>query len=372
MDTFRSYQAPKATGNFSNSWGFVNPSLEVPVRYYQLQSSNTDTIKFERDSVASVLPIFNIDAGAYFDRDYATKDGAYTQTLEPRLFYTYIPYQNQSGIPLFDTSLQNVQYMQMFQVNRFTGHDRINNANQVTYALESSTINQEDGSTLSSAKIGQQMFFADRKVTLCQGDSTCAIPGQTDIFSQETFSPIMSSFEYQIMHNVYLSAQVNYRVQQKNIDYQVYQISYKDEDENLFNISYNNIANNWNAMTQEQINNGESPIPQETVTLSTLLNLTDHWGITALWNYNFQQKQTSDVFGGFQYNDKSWAIRAIVQSTAFTNVNPNDPQKVGELTASYILEFELKGIGGVGGSSNLSSRLHQINGYETGQWGDGI
>lgn len=371
VNAFRGYESPKIKGNFSESWGFLNPSLEVPIRYYQLNNKDTDTIKFAKDSVSSVLPIFNIDAGAYFDRDYATKDGAFTQTLEPRLFYTYIPYQDQSDIPLFDTSLQNEQYMQMFQVNRFTGHDRINNANQVTYALESSTINQEDGSTLESAKIGQQMFFADRKVSLCQG-ANCKNAQMMDDFYNQTFSPIMSSFEYQIMHNIYASAQVTYRVQQKNVDYQVYQLSYKDENENIFNVSYNNIANNWNALTQEQINNGTKPIAQETVTLSTIINLTDHWGIAALWNYNFKQKQISDWFAGFQYNDKSWAVRALMQASAYTNQNQNDPQKLGPLTNSYIIQLELKGIGGMGNTSDLSSRLSQINGYEPGQWGDGV
>ncbi len=372
VNAFRGYESPKIQGNLSVSWGYLNPSLEVPIRYYQLENRPDDTIKFGKSNVSSVLPIFNIDAGAYFDRDYATKNGSYTQTLEPRLFYTYIPYQDQTDMPLFDTSLQNQQYMQMFEVNRFSGYDRINNANQVTYALESTTTNKEDGSTLSSAKIGQMMYFAGRKVTLCQGDSPCNNPGQMDQFSTNTLSPIMSSFEYQIMKNIHLSAEVNYRVQQNNIDYQVYQLSYKDENENIFNVSYNNIADNWDALTQEQINNGISPERQETITLSTLLNLTGYWGIAALWNYNFQQKQISDWFVGFQYNDKSWAVRALMQASAYTNQNPNDPLMLGPLNNSYILQFELKGIGGSGDNSDLSSRLSQITGYENGQWGEGV
>ncbi|AJC49384.1 LPS-assembly protein LptD [Allofrancisella guangzhouensis] len=369
VNAFRGYESPKIAGNFSETWGYLNPSLEVPIRYYQLNNKPTDTIQFSQSSVTSILPIFNIDSGLYFDREYTTKEGAYTQTLQPRLFYTYIPYQNQTDIPLFDTSLQNEQYMQMFQVNRFTGHDRINNANQLTYALESTTINQEDGSTLASAKIGQMMYFADRMVTLCQGNSTCPNPEMTDPFAKETFSPIMSSFEYQIMKNIYLSAQINYRIQQQNVDYQVYQLSYKDESENIFNISYNNIANNWNSLTQDQINNGVKPTPQETITLSTIINLTDSWGIAGLWNYNFQQNQLADAFVGLQYNDKSWAVRALWQKSAYTNSDPNDPQKLGNLVNSYMLEFELKGLGSVGSSSNIASRLSQINGYEAGEWG---
>lgn len=372
VNAFRSYESPKIKGYFDNNWGYINPSLEVPIRYYQLENRPTDTIKFANSNAVSVLPIFNIDAAAYFDRDYTTENGSYTQTIKPRLFYTYIPYQNQRDIPVFDTSLQNEQYMQMFQVNRFTGYDRINNANQVTYALETSTTNQEDGSTLASAKIGQMMYFEDRRVGLCQGDANCPYNGLMDAHATDTFSPVMSDFQFQVMKNIYLSAQINYRFQTQSVDYQVYQLSYKDENENIFNISYNNIVDNWNSITQQQINAGLTPPSQETITLSTVLNLTDHWGITALWNYNFQQKQISNVFAGFQYNDKSWAIRAMWQASAYTNNDPNNPTSLDDLTSTYMLEFELKGLGGIGNTSNLASRMQQINGYKTGEWGDGV
>lgn len=337
-----------------------------------LDRKATDTIKFDKSRVSSVLPIFNIDAAVYFDRDYMTENGSYTQTIKPRLFYTYIPYQNQTDIPLFDTGLQNLQYMQMFQVNRFTGYDRINNANQLTYAIETFTTNKDDGSTLASAKVGQMLYFADRKVTLCQGNSTCNTPGMMDIFSKDRFSPVMSSFDFQIVKNIYLSSQINYRIQRSNIDYQVYQLSYKDESENIFNISYNNIANDWNSLTQDQINQGVKPPSQETITLSTILNLSDHWGIAALWNYNFKEKTISNIFAGFQYNTKSWAIRALWQASVYTNQDPNNPTQLGDLNNTYMLEFELKGLGGIGNTSNLSSRLQQINGYKVGEWGQGV
>jgi LPS-assembly protein len=259
--------------------------------------------------------------------------------------------------------------MQMFQVNRFTGWDRVNNANQLTYALEASTTNQADGSTVASAKIGQMVYFADRRVSLCQGDSKCD-PAVMDPYANDSFSPIMSSFEFQVMKNVYLSAQINYRLQTQKFDYQVYQLSYKDANENIFNVSFNNIDRNWNAITQQNINDGVPPPSQETITLSTLLNITNHWGVTALWNYDFKQNQIANVFAGFQYNAKSWDIRALWQATPYTSNNPNDTQKLGTLTNTYLLEFELKGIGGAGASS-LGERLNQINGYESGEWGEG-
>ena len=365
VNTFRAYEAPKVTVNLSSTWGYFKPSLEIPIRYYMLDRKPTDVIKFSQSNVTSVLPIFNIDGGLYFDKEYASDGIKYVSELHPRIFYTYIPYQDQTNIPLFDTSFQNEQYMQMFQVNRFTGHDRINNANQISYALEASTKNQIDGSVLASAKIGQMAYFADRKVTLCQGDSKCT---DQDLFAKDDFSPVMSSFEYQVSKKINLSAQINYRVDQNNFDYQVYQLSYKDDSENIFNISYNNIASDWNSLTQQQINDGEKPPHQRTITLSTMLNLADQWSVAALWNYNFEQKKVSDVFVGFQYDAKSWAVRALWQGTAYTNTDPNLPQALDKLTNTFSLSFELKGLGGSGASSNVASRLSQINGFEN-QWG---
>jgi LPS-assembly protein len=208
-------------------------------------------------------------------------------------------------------------------------------------------------------------YMADRLVTLQQGDNKVAdIPGTTD-----KFSPVMSSFEYQILKSVYFTGQVNYSVQNKKVDYQIYGLQYKDENENIFNVAYNNIANNWASMTQDQINRGDSPIAQETITVSTLLNITDHWGIAALWNYNFEQKKTANAFVGLQYQSKSWALRGLVEAGSYTNQNPNDPVTLADLTYTYSLELELKGIGGMGGGDGMASQLHQITGYEDGEWG---
>ena len=369
VNVFRSYEAPKITGNFTETWGYFTPSLEIPIRYYNLDNKPTDEIKFSKSSVTSVLPIFNIDTGLYFDKEVTTSDGKYKETLAPRLFYTYIPYQNQSDIPLFDTSYNNFSYDQMFEVNQFSGYDRINNANQLAYALEYTSVNQDDGTTVASAKVGQMIYFADRKVTLCQGNQDCSTFANQNPFSKETLSPITSSFQYQVLKDISLTADLNYRVKQNIIDYQTYQLQYKDANENLFNVSYNVIANDWSNLTQAQIQNGDTPPRQETISLSTLLNLNNYWGIAGLYSYNFQQKQASDWFAALQYDHKSWAIRALMQASALTNQDPNNPTALSALNYSFFLQFELKGLGGVSNSNEFTSRMSQINGYETGQWG---
>ena len=77
-----------------------------------------------------------------------------TQTIEPRLFYVYVPYRDQNAIPLFDTGLADFNYPQLFTENRFVGGDRFGDANQATLAL-TSRILQADGQEAIRATVGQ-------------------------------------------------------------------------------------------------------------------------------------------------------------------------------------------------------------------------
>ena len=88
-----------------------------------------------------------------------------TQTLEPRLFYTYIPYRNQDQMPIFDTALSDYNYAQLFTENRFSGGDRFGDANQLTVALTTRFL-LNNGTELLRAALGQRYYFADERVGL--------------------------------------------------------------------------------------------------------------------------------------------------------------------------------------------------------------
>ncbi len=108
-----------------------------------------------KSNIDRVLPTFDIDSGLYFDRDLKLDSKDYTQTLEPRIYYLYVPFQNQDQIPLFESGIIPFTYDQLFRNNRFSGEDRIGDANQISLALTTRFINQETGEEkirLASAK----------------------------------------------------------------------------------------------------------------------------------------------------------------------------------------------------------------------------
>jgi LPS-assembly protein len=114
---------------------YVTPRLGLNVTHYALSYPPRVPFVLPIRSAAR-LPIFSVDSGMTFERSSNWFGRDYTQTLEPRLFYLNIPYKNQDDIPIFDTALADFNFAQIFADNQFSGWDRINNANQLTAAVE--------------------------------------------------------------------------------------------------------------------------------------------------------------------------------------------------------------------------------------------
>ena len=118
------------------------------------------------------LPYARLDAGLVFERD-AGSQGQRTQTLEPRLVYSYVPYRNQDELPIFDTGLPDLNLTELFRTNRYVGEDRIGDANQVALALTTRLFDTVSGTQYLSATIGQIRYFSIPRVGLPEAIACC-------------------------------------------------------------------------------------------------------------------------------------------------------------------------------------------------------
>src|SRR5690606_11420421 len=105
-----------------------------------------------------VLPTVSVDTGLVFERDTELLGQKLIQTLEPRLFYVYTPYKDQSQFPNFDTALADFNYTQVFRENRYSGNDRVSDANQLTAALSSRFI-EASGVERMNVALAQRFYF---------------------------------------------------------------------------------------------------------------------------------------------------------------------------------------------------------------------
>ncbi|MDO8694508.1 MAG: LPS assembly protein LptD [Sheuella sp.] len=146
---------------------FITPKVAVSMAQYQTEWYGLENwYGYGQPSNSRVLPIMSVDSGMTFDRDTSFFGKPSLQTFEPRAYYLRVPYRDQSQLPVYDTTLADLNFSQVFQENIFAGSDRINNANQVTAALTTRWLDADTGFERLSLSLAQQFYFEDQYVTL--------------------------------------------------------------------------------------------------------------------------------------------------------------------------------------------------------------
>ena len=146
---------------------YITPKVAVSMAQYQTEWYGLENwYGYGQPSNSRVLPIMSVDSGMTFDRDTTFFGKSALQTFEPRAYYLRVPYRDQSQLPVYDTTLADLNFSQIFQENIFAGSDRISNANQVTAALTTRWLDADSGFERLSLSIAQQFYFEDQYVTL--------------------------------------------------------------------------------------------------------------------------------------------------------------------------------------------------------------
>jgi len=306
------------------SW-FIDPAIKFSHTQYDINTNSIASQNVEdRD-----LPISSIDAGLFFERPL---ENGYEQTLEPRLFYLYVPYEDQNNIPVFDTNIPDFTVSQLFRDNRFIGGDRIGDANQLTMALTSRIINPDTGNEFLRASIGQIFYFEDRKVSL---DGSVETAKQSDIIAE---------------------LDANWRHWQSNIDIQWdvknnilskenYFLHFKSDAKHLFNIGYRKRMDN-NSIDIEQTDT------------SFVYSFNPKYSGILRWNYSLDDRKNIDSIAGIAYDSCCWSIQLLAQSRLQNSTSSTD-----SYDNSILVQFVFKGLGNVTGSKARNTLEQSIYGY---------
>ncbi len=161
----RSYAVAQISRPFLAPAGFITPRLQLHATQYELDGPLTNG---QRRASRS-LPTFSLDGGLVFERDAKLFGGSYLQTLEPRAFYTYTPYRDQSMLPVYDTAANDFNFASIYTENAFGGNDRIADNNLLTLGVTTRLLHEETGAEAARFGIAQRLRFADQKVTLPGG-----------------------------------------------------------------------------------------------------------------------------------------------------------------------------------------------------------
>lgn len=152
----RPWQAP--------GW-FVIPRAQLHSTNYNFDAPLADGSR----NASRTLPIYSVDSGLVFERPARFLGRDFVQTLEPRAFYVYTPFRDQSLLPNYDSGFNDFNFATIFTENSFGGQDRIADNNLLTVGATTRLIDPDTGAEAAKFAIAQRLRFKDQLVTLPGG-----------------------------------------------------------------------------------------------------------------------------------------------------------------------------------------------------------
>lgn len=306
-------------------WGYLTPRLSGRYTAYRLDNVTAGS----DDSPSRATGSFSIDSGLFFERRGNWFGNAVTQTLEPRLFYLLTSKEGQSDLPVFDSADLDFSFDTLFRDNRFSGADRMGDANQLTAAITSRTLSDANGEELFRASLGQIYYFRDREIQL---------PGST--VQNDSSSALVAEVAAKLSQNWRARAGVQWNPNGGNskTEKSSFSVAYRDQQKRIFNLGY--------RFTDGLI---------EQTDVSGKLPLGSQVSAVARWNYSLRDDQTQEAFAGLEFESCCYATRLVVREHRTSATDPVD--------TAVFLQLELKGLTSLGDS--IDRFLEQgILGYE--------
>ncbi len=303
--------SPAISLPLSNRYSFLTPRLSVEQISYRLTNTSESTPMLFRGMAS-------LDSGLLFERSTRWGTHDHTQTLEPRLYYLYVPYKNQDNLPVFDTALADLSFPSLFRDNRFSGGDRIGDANQATLAVTTRFFDSQDGTERLRASLGRIYYFEDIKVSL---PKTINSLDPADFIGEATAT---------LVGNWYLRSNIAWDQPQGQVQKYNYYLQYNPDKHRIINF-------------------GRRYARDELSQLDTSVEwpIFGRWTLRARSLYSLRQGHNLESYAGVEYNACCWQLRVLASSRLVTD-NQSIPPGATSQTRAIMIELELTGLSKLG------------------------
>ncbi|MBU2203858.1 MAG: LPS assembly protein LptD [Gammaproteobacteria bacterium] len=320
---------------------FITPAFELTAEasllytYYQQDAADDNTAV--ASSVSRTIPKVRLHSKLNLEREYDWFGETGLQTFEPQLQYLYIPYRDQSAIGLYDTARLQDDYYGLFRQNRYSGLDRINQANQLTVGWTSRFYDNIDNE-LFRFSLGQ-IFFLDTPVIQ---------PGETDDLTPAE-SMLAAELIWHWFRKWYFSSAVQYDIDNDQVIKSSASLDYRASDKSLFQLNH-------------RYSRAVSGVEIQQLGMLGTMPVSEQWQLVASYYRDLTNHRMIDASIGMQYESCCWAVRLIAKRQLLTDLelpvgNFNDYSR---LDTSIGVQFVLKGFGdsaGFGVTDMLSNGI---------------
>ncbi|MFN9490232.1 MAG: LPS-assembly protein LptD [Betaproteobacteria bacterium] len=317
----RFFVQPGYSMPLQTSYAYVVPKVAAHVTRYAMGKNNAAAVP----DTTRALPVFSTEAGLIFERETRISGNSMFQTFEPKAYYVYIPYKDQSRLPNFESGLQDINFATIFSENQFSGQDRVNDANQVTLGAASRFISADSGIERFRAAVAQRFYFDDQRVTLPGG-----VPRTSNA------SDFLAALSGGLARNWTLDAGWQFNTDTRQTQRFNVGSRYQPEPGRVFNASYRE--------TRDSVRQ---------VDFSTQWNMKSGWNALGRWNYSLRDGRAIETLAGIEYNDQCWSLRLVAHQFAVTTTSKS---------TSIFLQLELYGVSRIG-TNPLDVLKRNIGGY---------
>ena len=260
----------------------LTPKLGIKHRTYSLSNNSNN-------SITDTTPILSLRGKMIFDKMQTTN---ILQTLEPEMYFLYIPASNQENIPIFDAGENDLKY-NLFSENRFYGEDRLNDAKQITLAVSSSVVDTASGNELLRGTIGQIFYLDDRSVNLTNSETDTTN-------SSNSLGQVYARLSDYWKLSGYSEFNTNKGYGEKNQIRLSFKRPYGKQNQ-IFNSSYR-----FSRGTQEEVD------------FSTVIPFNNRLSIIGKINYSFNNRRsatedTLEKMFGFEYESCCYGLKFVVR-----------------------------------------------------------
>jgi len=332
--------SPRLALDWNGAGWFVRPSANWRYTQYELENTSVG----EDSAPSRTLPTASLDAGLFFER-LAGAQNARLITLEPRVLYTYTPFRNQSALPLFDTTLPDLNLVELFRANRYVGADRVSDANQLALGVTSRLVEAASGSQYISATLGQQYYFTTPRVGLLPADGT-ALPASLpppaaalplESITGRSTSDLVGQVDVTAFKNWNLNFGLQWNPSLGESERSEIVLQYKPAGDQVINVAY--------RFYRDFLQQGE---------VSAAWPVTPHWNLYTRAVYDILNHDFTERFAGFEYHGCCFKLRTVVRRYLST--------RTGQSDTAILLQLELNGLASVGTPATTFLQ-QEIRGY---------
>lgn len=306
---------------FSNTWGNWTTEARVLGTYYQQDLDKTTDAKLE-ESVTRVIPEIRSVAGIVLERDTVLLDD-YTQTLEPKIQYLYVPEKYQDNIGLYDSTELQTDYYGLFRSRKYSGVDRIESANQVSYGASTRFFDSNYKERLNIA-FGQ-IFYLDSKLNPSNDNSKD---------KESSYSAWAVEMDFNFADYLFYHGGIQYDINGQAVQLGNSTLEYRFAGGYL-QTNYRYVDKDYICSVRGCSSDGYSSLTKDGISQAGLLasyQLTRKWSASGQYYYDLTTDEalewlanltyTSDCwYIGFTYSNqlKDWKIKRTFENPIYEN-----------------------------------------------------